>query len=156
MLSAAGGCKLSTTTRVKTAWKNFKELIPVLSSRHLSFKTCGSVYSSCVRNAKLNASETRPLTKPSLKRLQQNDKAMIGQICNVKPQYTANIRSTELLAWLGTEDLDLILKERVHVISPDFCRSSRFGAFSPCPPPWRQKLPTRVFSNVIFFGPISV
>ena len=28
-LSAAGGCELSTTTRVKTAWKKFKELLPV-------------------------------------------------------------------------------------------------------------------------------
>ena len=37
---------------------------------------------------------------------------MIRQICNVKPQDTANIRSTELLARLGIEDLDLILKER--------------------------------------------
>ena len=37
---------------------------------------------------------------------------MIGEICKVKPQDTANIRSTELLARLGTEDLDLILKER--------------------------------------------
>ena len=39
MLSAAGGCELSTTTRVKTAYKKFKELKPVLSSCHLSFKT---------------------------------------------------------------------------------------------------------------------
>ena len=37
---------------------------------------------------------------------------MIRQICNVKPQDTANISSTELLAQLGIEDLDLILKER--------------------------------------------
>ena len=49
MLSAAGGCELSTTTRVKTAWKKFKDLLPVLSSCHLSFKTRGHVYSSCVR-----------------------------------------------------------------------------------------------------------
>ena len=61
MLSAAGGCELSTTTRVKTAWKKFKELIPVLSSCHLSFKTCGRVYSSCVRSTMLHASETWPL-----------------------------------------------------------------------------------------------
>ena len=112
MLSAAGGCELSTTTGVKTAWKKFKELIPVLSSRHLSFKTCGRMYSSCVRSAILHASETWPLTKPSLQRLQGNDRAMIRQICNVKPQDTANIRSTELLAQLSIEDLDLILKER--------------------------------------------
>ena len=58
MLSAAGGCELSTTTRVKTAWKKFKELLPVLSSPALSFKTCGGVYSSCVRSAMLHASET--------------------------------------------------------------------------------------------------
>ena len=112
MLSAASGCELSTTTRVKTPWKKFKELIPVLSSHHLSFKTYGRVYSSCVQSAMLHASETWPLTKPSLQRLQQNDRAMIRQICNVKPQDTANIRSTELLAQLSIEDLGLILKER--------------------------------------------
>ena len=56
MLSAAGGCELPTTTRVKTAWKKFKDLLPVLSSRHLSFRTRGHVYSSCVRSAMLPAS----------------------------------------------------------------------------------------------------
>ena len=85
MLSAAGGCELSTITRVKTAWKKFKDLLPVLSSRYLSFKTRGHVYSSCVRSAMLHASETWPLTKPNLQRLQRNDRAMIRQICIVRP-----------------------------------------------------------------------
>ena len=40
-----------TTTHVKTAWKKFKDLLPVLSSRHLSVKTRGHVYSSCVQSA---------------------------------------------------------------------------------------------------------
>ena len=74
MLSAADGCELSTTTPVKT-WKKFKELLPVLSSRLLSFKTHGHVYSSCVRRAMLHASETWPLTKPNLQHLQR----MTGQ-----------------------------------------------------------------------------
>ena len=112
MLSAAGGCELSTTTRVKTAWKKFKELKPVLSSRHLSFKTRGRVYSLCVRRSMFHASETWPVTKPCLLHLQRNDRAVIRQICNVKPQDTATIRSTELFARLGIEDLNLILKER--------------------------------------------
>ena len=112
MLSAAGGCELSTATHVKTVWKKFKELKPVLSSRHISFKTHGRVYSMCVRSAMLHASETWPVTKPCLQRLQRNDRAMIRQICNVKSQDTATIRSIELLARLGIEDLDLILKER--------------------------------------------
>ena len=112
MLSAAGGCELSTTTHVKTNWKKFKELKPVISSHHLSFKIRGRVYSSCVRSAMLHASETWPATKPCLQCQQQNDRAMIRQICNIKPPDTATIRSTELLARLGIEDLDLILKER--------------------------------------------
>ena len=85
ILSAAGGCELLTTTRVTTAWKKFKDLLPVLSSRHLSFKTRGRVYSSCVRSTMLHASETWPLTKPNLRCLQRNDRAMIRQICNVRP-----------------------------------------------------------------------
>ena len=112
MLSAAGGCELSTTTLVKTAWKKFKDLLPVLSSHHLSFKTRGHVYSSCVRSAMLHASETWPLTKPILQCLQRNDWAMIRQICNVRPQDILTTRSNELLVRLGIEDLDLILKER--------------------------------------------
>ena len=112
MLSAAGGCELSTTTRVKTAWKKFKELLPVLSSRHLSFKTKGRVYSSCVRNAMLHASETWPLTKQSLHRLQRNDRAMIRQICKIKPEDVATVRSKDLLARLEIDDLEVILREK--------------------------------------------
>ena len=112
MLSAAGGCELSTTTCVKTIWKKFTELLPVLSSRQLSFKTRGCVYSSCVWCAMLHASETWPLTKPNLQHLQRNDRAMIRQICNVRPQDVVTTRSNELLVQLGIEDLDLILKER--------------------------------------------
>ena len=112
MLSAAGGCELSTTTCVKTAWKKFKDLLPVLSSCHLSFKTRGCMYSSLVWSAMLHASEIWPLTKPNLECLQRNDRAMIRQICNVRPQDRVTTRSNELLARLGIEDLDLILKER--------------------------------------------
>ena len=112
MLSAAGGCELSTTTRVKTAWKKFKDLLPVLSSRHLSFKTRGCVYSSYVRSTMLHARETWPLTNPNLQCLQQNDRAMIRQICSVSLQDIFTTRSNELLAQLGIEDLDLILMER--------------------------------------------
>ena len=90
MFSAAGGCELSTTTHVKTAWKKF-----------------------IVRSAMLHASETWPLTKLNLQRLQRNDRAMIRQICNVRPQDIVTTRSNELLVRLGIKDLDLILKERI-------------------------------------------
>ena len=109
MLSAGGGCEQAVTTRVKTTLKKFLELLPVLTSRHLSYKTRGHVYSSCVRRAMLHASETWPLT---LTNLQRNDGAMIRQICSIKPENVATVRSRELLAKLELEDLDLILREK--------------------------------------------
>ena len=58
------------------------------------------------------SSRTWPLTKPNLQRLQRNDRALIRQNCNVRPRDIVTTKSSELLAWLGIEDLDLILKER--------------------------------------------
>ena len=66
----------------------------------------------CVRSTMLQASETWPLTKQKPQCLQRNDRAMIRQICNVKPQDNVTIRSNELLVRLGIEDLGLILKEK--------------------------------------------
>ena len=55
----------------------------------------------------LHASETGLLTKTNL---QRNDRAMIRQICSIKPEDVATVRSNELLA--KPEDLNLILWER--------------------------------------------
>ena len=59
----------------------------------------------------LHVSETWPLTKTNLQRLQRNDRAMI---CSIKPEDVATVRSSELLAKLELEDLDLILRDRRH------------------------------------------
>ena len=58
----------------------------------------------------LHASETWSLTKMNLQRLQCNDRAMIRQICSIKPEDVVMVRSSKLLAKL--EDLNLILRER--------------------------------------------
>ena len=97
---------------MKTAWKKFKELLPILFSRHLSFRTHGRVYSSCAEGNAPCPCETWPLTKPDIQHLQQNDRAMISQSCSVKPQDIVTTRSNEPFAGLAIEDLDLILKEK--------------------------------------------
>ena len=109
MLSAGGGCEITVTTCVKTTWNMFRELLPVLTSRHLSYKTRSHVYSSCLPRAMIHASETWPLTKTNL---QCNDGAMIRQICSIKPEDMATVMSSGLLAKLELEDLNLILRVR--------------------------------------------
>ena len=64
----------------------------------------------------LHASETWPLTKMNLQRLQRNDKDMIRQICSIKPEDVATVRSSKLLAKLELEDLDLILREKASLV----------------------------------------
>ena len=49
MLSADGGCEITVTICVKTAWKKFMELQSVLTSCHLSYKTRCHVYSFMCR-----------------------------------------------------------------------------------------------------------
>ena len=50
MLSAAGGCEFSTTTRVKTAWKKFKDLLPVLFTPPLFQNTWPCVQLLCAEH----------------------------------------------------------------------------------------------------------
>ena len=60
----------------------------------------------------IRASETWSLTKPDQQHLQRNDKAMISQICNVKSENVATIRSNKLLVQLETDFLNVILREK--------------------------------------------
>ena len=57
----------------------------------------------------LHASETWPLTKTNL---QRNDRAMIRQICSIKPEDVATVTSSKLVAKLEFEDLNFVLRER--------------------------------------------
>ena len=57
----------------------------------------------------LYASERWPLTKANL---QRNDRAIIRQICSIKPENVGTVRSRKLLAKFELEELGLFLRER--------------------------------------------
>ena len=85
MLSAGGGCDLAINVRCQTAWDKFRQLLPLFTSKHLSLKTRGRLYSACVRSAMLYGSETWAMTPSSLARLEHIKNAMIWWICGVRP-----------------------------------------------------------------------
>ena len=60
----------------------------------------------------LNVNETWPLTRPELQRLRRNDRAVIRQICNVKPDDVATVRSKYLLARFEIDYIVLNLREK--------------------------------------------
>ena len=100
MLSTAGGCELSTATSKNSPEEVYGALTSSVPTSCLSRQTRGRMYSSCVRNVMLHDSETWPLTKPNRKCLQRNDRAMIRQSCNVKPQDSHHqVQLATCLAW---------------------------------------------------------
>ena len=108
MLSAGGGCELAAITRCKCAWGKFRQLLPLLTNRHLPLLTRGKVYSSCVRSVMLHAAETWAMKVDTLNRLRRNVRAMIRWICNVKAK--DEVSSDSLLTKLGIQDLDVVLR----------------------------------------------
>ena len=85
MLSAGGGCMAAATARCRCAWGKFRENLPLLTSKPVSFDLRGRLFSSNVRSSMLHGTETWPMTSDALHRLCRNDRAMIRWICGVKP-----------------------------------------------------------------------
>ena len=114
MLAAGGGCELAVTAVTTRQCENsLEEIQGSVTSSYILPRLLQEPW-PCVQllHAELHASETMPLTKMNLQRLQRNDRAMIRQICSIKPEDVATVRSNKLLVKL--EDLDLILRERSH------------------------------------------
>ena len=108
VISAGGGCELATITRCKIAWRKFRELIPILTNRHLPLITRGRVYSTCVRSAMLHGSETWAISAGSTNRLRRNDHAMIRWLCGVKPENDTNHQA--LLDKLSLKEITAVLR----------------------------------------------
>ena len=84
MLCASRGCKLAIVTRCSTAWRKFKRLLPILTSKYVSLRTRGKVFNACERSALSHCSETRAPTAPDLQWLCRNDRSMVRWICGVR------------------------------------------------------------------------
>ncbi len=110
MLNAGGGCDSAIAARCCVAWGKFRKLLPVLTTRHLSPKIRGKVYSACVRSAMLHGSETWGPNAADLQRLRRNDRAMIRWICG--SGINDETPSEHLLEKLGINDITAVLRCR--------------------------------------------
>ena len=109
MLSAGGGAEASTVTRVRSAWKKFRELLPLLTGRVFSHKAKGRLYQACVRSCMMYASETWPLKEDDIKRLCRTDMQMIRWMCGVTLKDRKS--SEELRSRLGVTNLKDSLRQ---------------------------------------------
>ena len=110
MLGNNGGCADATTTRVRSAWKKFRDLLPILSNPAISLKVRGHVFSAAVRGVLLHASETWPLTVDDDARLLRNDHSMIRWICGKR--LCEGLSLNELHNKLGIPSLHTVLRRK--------------------------------------------
>ena len=75
----------SVTTRCRTAWSKFSELLPLLTCRSLTLRTRGNIFTTYVRSVLTYGSECWSLRKDERNRLLRNERAMVRWVCGVKP-----------------------------------------------------------------------
>ena len=107
-LSSGGGCTLAVINRCGIAWGKFRQLLPILTSKHLALTTKGRVYDACVRSAMLHGSETWATRKTDLDQLNRCDRSMMRWICRVGPR--DNSPTEQLCAKLGVAVLSSVLR----------------------------------------------
>lgn len=103
MISAFGGAEEAVIARIRSGWKKFRDLLPVLTCRGFSLRSKGRVYQACVRSVMLYGSETWALKESDLQRLERNDMRMIRWMCNVTLKDRKS--SLELRGRLGLDSI---------------------------------------------------
>ena len=108
MFSAGGGCDRAIAARCCAAWSKFRKLLPILTSKHISFKISGKVFTACVRSTMLHGSETWAPNASDLQRLRRNDRTMIRWICGAK--LADEIPSAVLRQKLDLDEITAVLR----------------------------------------------
>ena len=108
MISAGGGAEASLVSQVRSGWKKFRELLPLLTSRVFSLKMKGQLYAACVRSAMVYGSETWAVKEDDMHRIDHAEMYMVCWMCNVKLKDRKS--SSELQSCLGLESVREIMQ----------------------------------------------
>jgi len=86
MLSVDRDADAAVETRIRIGWNKFRQLVPLLTNKGMSFIVRGRLYSSCVRSNMLHGSETWPVRKENEVALQQVEMRIVRWMCGIKLQ----------------------------------------------------------------------
>ena len=113
MLSAGGGAEMaeaSSITRIRTGWKKFRELLPLLTSRVFSHKMKGNIYKGCVRSAMLYGSETWLVKIEDNRRLpERTEMQMARWVCSII--LSEGRPSEEIRDRPGITDISVVMRQ---------------------------------------------
>ena len=58
VIGESDDCVDATSACITTAWKSFRQLLPIITNRGISLKKYGNIFSSCIRKSLLYGCET--------------------------------------------------------------------------------------------------
>jgi len=97
-LDADGGCDSAVTARVRSAWKKFREYLPILTGKGFSLTLKGKVYATFVRSCLMHGTETWPIKVENELKMNRTEMSMIRWMCRVRlNQRKKSEELTELL-----------------------------------------------------------
>ena len=84
MIGVGGGAEAAVIARIRSGWRKFRELLPLLASRGTSLQLKGKLYAACLRSIMmLYSSETWVIKKEDERRCERNEMRMVRWMCDV-------------------------------------------------------------------------
>ena len=112
MLNGEGGADSASVTRVRCAWKKFRELGGMLTRKEMSLKLKGKVYAACVRSTMIYGSETWAMNVEQQRRLERTEMRMVRWMCGVSLRERKT--SDQLRRMMGIEPVvDVVKRSRL-------------------------------------------
>ena len=81
VICSGGGADASSVARIRSGWKKFRELLPLLTMRGFSLRQKGRLYAACVRSVMLYGSETWAVKEEDTRRLERTEMRMARWMC---------------------------------------------------------------------------
>ena len=105
-MDADGGCDSAVTTRVRSAWKKFREYLSILTGKGFSLKLKGKVYATCVRSCLMHGTETWPMKVEHELKMNRTEMSMIRWMCGVKLNERKKSEELKSTLRIGTSQFD--------------------------------------------------
>ena len=107
MLSACGRADKSSITQIRTGWKKFRELLPLLTMRVFSHKMKSNIYKAYVRSAMSYSNETWLVKIEDTCRLQLRELQMARGMCSMS--LSEQRPSEEIKDRLRIQDISVVM-----------------------------------------------
>ena len=110
VISTEGGAQEAVTSRIRSAWKKFKEVSSVICGRSISLKVRGTLYKSYMTNALTYGAECWALKMEDERRLKTTEMRMLRMICGKTLKDKMN--NDKICEMTGVVRLEEFLREK--------------------------------------------